>query len=63
MRDKRRIKRIMRKLERVWLKNHDLRLGQLIGNWLSGYKVDTYYIEDSLIEEQLDLWIKTNNIR
>lgn len=63
MRDKKRISRILNKLKRVWMACPELRLGQLIINWGEGYKIDTYYLEDNLIEEQLDIWIKTNNIK
>jgi len=54
MRDPKRIKRILKKVERAWTQNPDLRLGQLIYN-LSG-AVDVFYFEDIDLEERLDFW-------
>jgi len=44
MRDKKRIKPTIKDLEKIWLKHPNLRLGQLIGNAVSGTML--YYIED-----------------
>ena len=45
MRDPARINEILSIIEKVWKKNPDLRLMQLLGNcWTSGH--DPYYIED-----------------
>jgi uncharacterized protein YihD (DUF1040 family) len=59
MRDKKRIKRILKKVEKIWMYFPDLRLGQLIQNWARENR-DSYYLEDNDLEEQLDLWIKNN---
>lgn len=44
MRDPRRIPKILQKLERIWEKYPDLRLGQLILNSVQGPVL--YYVED-----------------
>ncbi len=44
MRDPARIPQVIATLRRIWLKNPDLRLCQLIGNMHSG---DPYYVEDA----------------
>lgn len=54
MRDPKRIKRILKKLEIAWTQNPDLRLGQFIYN-LSG-DGEVFYFEDSFLEERLDFW-------
>ncbi len=55
MREKARIKRILKKLERLWNKHPDLRFFQLLINF--NLIPDTRYwnIEDTDIEEILDL--------
>jgi hypothetical protein len=55
MRDPKRIPAIMSKLEELWLKNPDLRLGQLIINAVDGNHL--YGIEDAaLIRELVKLY-------
>ena len=51
MRDQKRIKRILRLLEKIWLQNPDLRLCQLIGNCYGPY--DLYHKEDDDLEKKL----------
>lgn len=50
MRDPKRIKPILNKLEEYWIKNPDLRLGQIIANCVREYdgrlNCDPFYIED-----------------
>lgn len=53
MRDPKRIKRILKRVEEIWTKNPDLRLTQLIMNALS-MNSDPYYIEDDILEEKLN---------
>lgn len=55
MRDPKRIKRLLNKLEKVWSKQPDIRLYQLLINL--GLLPDGHYwnIEDTDIEEVLDL--------
>ncbi|KKM81127.1 hypothetical protein LCGC14_1332970 [marine sediment metagenome] len=52
MRDLKRIKRILKLIEKIWYKNPDLRLCQLL------YKLDlaegSFYLEDDISE----LWLK-----
>ena len=51
MRDPKRIARILFLIGRIWKKNPDLRLCQLIGNcWLAG---DNYHKEDEELERRL----------
>jgi len=51
MRDPKRISKILKYVEKIWKKNPDLRLSQLIGNcFLAG---DLYYIEDDIMEKKL----------
>jgi len=49
MRDPKRIPDILKRLEIVWEKYPDLRLGQLIQNVFSEYEILLYYIEDNEI--------------
>ena len=50
MRDPKRIKTIIKKLEEYWSKNPDLRLGQIIANCVRAHdgrlNCDPFYIED-----------------
>jgi uncharacterized protein YihD (DUF1040 family) len=50
MRDPKRIARILFLIGRIWVKNPDLRLCQLIGNVVPG---DNYHIEDDDLEKKL----------
>lgn len=52
MRDPKRIKSILTKLEEYWENNPDLRLGQIIFNFtrMAGY-TDVFYVEDNIIDE------------
>lgn len=52
MRDPKRIKRILAKVEKIWERNPDLRLCQLIGNCFAAG--DHYYKEDDVLEERLE---------
>ena len=55
MRDKNRIPIILKRLEKLWLKDPDLRLGQLILNKFSFPKdAPLYYIEDDELIEELE---------
>ena len=50
MRDPKRIARILFLVGKIWIKNPDLRLCQLIGNVAPG---DNYHIEDEDLEKRL----------
>ena len=54
MRDPKRIKRILKKLEKVWIKCPDLRLGQSLENIAKSKGVDLFYLEDNSLERILD---------
>lgn len=54
MRDPKRIPRICKKLEKVWKKHPDHRLGQLISNLLGPGPHDVFFPEDGVWEELLD---------
>lgn len=51
MRDPKRIKKTLRLIRKIWLKNPDLRLCQLIGNCF--VRGDNYYKSDGLLEKRL----------
>lgn len=53
MRDPRRIKRMLAVLERVWLRESDLRLGQLLVN-ISPAGRDPFHVEDDEWAAALD---------
>ena len=56
MRDKKRIKRIIKLLHKLWKANPDMRLTQLIGNCFE--PMDLYYVEDENLEEALKITYK-----
>ena len=59
MRELGRIPNIIDKLEAVWIKKPDLRLGQLLVNMApERLNNDIYYWEDSDLEKQLDIIIE-----
>jgi len=62
LRDKKRIKRILVLIEKVWNKYPDDRLGQLLENEVFGYNAITdkqvFHIEDDKLEEYLKTIIK-----
>lgn len=51
MRNKKRIKQILKLIEKIWLENPDLRLCQLITNCFSDDGL--YYIEDNILLDAL----------
>jgi hypothetical protein len=53
MRDKKRIKRIVKLLEKLWLEYPDQRLGQLLSNYCFVNGMDIFYQEDDQSEEAL----------
>ena len=63
MRDPSRIPHVLHQLKAIWLKNPDMRLGQLLGNVLSQINPDMeqvgrnlLVIEDEYLEDYLDRW-------
>ena len=55
--DSKRIPKILKRLENLWLKNPDLRLWQLISNGVQG---NAYYIEDEELMVKLERFYKKN---
>jgi uncharacterized protein YihD (DUF1040 family) len=66
-RDKTRIKPLLDKIEKIWNKTPDLRLAQLLhilASNHSDYKgKDNFYLEDSLLDEAADKYIRMHNIK
>jgi hypothetical protein len=56
MRDPKRIKRIVKLLERLWLQYPDLRFGQLLFNYCFGDN-DIFYREDNITEKVLKHYV------
>lgn len=51
MRDPKRVKRMLKLIEKIWKKHNNLRLCQLLGNC---FEVgDLYYKEDDIVEKRL----------
>jgi hypothetical protein len=55
VRDPDRINRIIEKLRAVWFMQPDSRLCQIIVN---NFSADPYYVEDDVVEEELDKILK-----
>ena len=53
MRSPKRIKPLLKKLEKIWKKHPDLRLGQLIVNSLDE-SADLFYVEDEDLLRQIE---------
>jgi len=56
LRDKKRIKRMLKLIQKIWEEYPDLRFGQLIYNTVvtkSGELFRIYYMEDEEVEERL----------
>ena len=58
MREKARIKRICKKIEKLWGEVPDQRLGQFLANYVFGHHRDIFYQEDDVSEHHLDLELK-----
>lgn len=61
MRDPTRIKRMLKLVEKIWVKHPDLRLTQLIMNALR-MNSDPYYVEDDKLEDALKLYYEEREI-
>jgi len=59
VRDPNRIEPMLALIRKVWYKNPDLRLTQLIMNALN-MNSDPYYIEDELLESSLEDYLYAN---
>lgn len=49
-----RIPHTLARLERYWMKNPDLRLGQILGNIASEENVDSYFVDDATVARRLE---------
>ena len=58
MRDPERITRVLAKLEQIWKKCPDMRLGQLVISLNPNTAVHPFYVEDETIESVLDRKLK-----
>ena len=60
MRDIKRIDKILNQLKHLWMRFPDQRLGQLLDNYVFGYKLDShlFHIEDDVVEDRLNEIIK-----
>lgn len=56
MRDRERIIRIIALLQKVWERYPDLRLGQLMDNFVWKGE-DFFYLEDDKLEERIKMWL------
>ena len=56
LRDPKRIPKILKRLNKVWMENPDLRLGQIISNGITylNPKLDVFYIEDEELIESIE---------
>lgn len=57
MRDIKRMDRILNEIRELWKEYPDQRLGQLLDNYLYGYRLNShlFFIEDNVIEERLNI--------
>ena len=67
MRPKERIRPILDDIEKIWVKNQDLRLGQLLIILVKTYGAaktnDIFYVEDGILEIALDKYKKMHDIK
>jgi len=54
MRDRKRIKRILSKLQKLWFRNPDMRFGQLLSNYIYSEGDISWNEEDTELESTLD---------
>ena len=60
MRNPDRIDEILELISKIWHKNPDLRLCQLLGNCSALY--DLYYVEDDKLQDELIKYLKELNL-
>ncbi|WP_312351718.1 hypothetical protein [Empedobacter sp.] len=65
MRDPKRIKPLLEKIEKIWMENPDFRLGQLIMviARTGEHNPKLFYLEESELLKKLDEFEKTQNIK
>ena len=54
MRNQKRIPKILKQLEKIWVEHQELRLGQLIQNCFENDSSNLYYIEDKELIETIE---------
>ncbi len=54
MRDPKRIPQILAKLQKLWEKHPDLRLGQLVENLAPKGQADAYFVEDDILVQRIN---------
>lgn len=60
MRDKKRIKRMMKKVTKFWQRHPDMRLYQLMADLQPKGVKDPFYLEDDVLEKELNKVLKHN---
>lgn len=60
MRDPNRIGRVLTKIQALWKRVPDWRLGQLLVNLMESGE-DLFYLTDDTLEERIEEWLKTIN--
>ena len=67
MRDKNRIKPLLEDIEKIWQKQPDLRLGQLLNSLAKVYgdykQNDLFYFEDSDLERAIEKYKRMHNVK
>jgi uncharacterized protein YihD (DUF1040 family) len=58
MRDPKRIKRILKLIEKIWTRYPDMRLGQLLNNFVWIDAKGIFYGEDDETEKMLEAYVK-----
>jgi len=65
LRDKNRIPKILKRLQFIWEKNPDMRLGQLIGNVFPctpDTQIDTHFFPDETFISMLEIFYSQNRV-
>ena len=58
MRDPKRIPKILKRLEKIWLQHPDLRLGQIFCIVKSISFTDIFYVEDEILIDKIEFLLK-----
>jgi len=63
MRDKKRIKKILSKLEKLWMLHEDMRFGQLLINYIFSDERLSWNKEDDDFEKEIDNAIEFHSVK